>query len=223
MGIKPLQLFGVKGGRCAVQAGSVEQVNQLVHGENFLISVRPAKTDQVIDQSLRQKPVLFVFDHGACPMTLGEFLPVRPEYHGYMAKRGEIKAQGLIQQYLLGGVGNVIVAAQHMGHAHVMIIHHHGHIVCGHPVRPAQHHVVQLGHIHGDMSFNHVIEDNTPFIWNAETNNPAFPGAKPPFTAPSIITRLLSLGPGYLTHGLHLFRGTVAPVSVPACKKLVHI
>ncbi|MNQ93829.1 hypothetical protein D3C85_1093110 [compost metagenome] len=52
-------------------------------------------------------------------------------------------AERVIDQALAGGVVQVVVAANDVGHAHVVIVHHHGQIVGGGAVRAQDDQIVQ--------------------------------------------------------------------------------
>ena len=76
MGVDPLQLGRVEGGGSGVEAGTVEEFDELFLGEDLLVAVGPAQTHQIVDQSLGQQAVVLVFDDGAGSVTLGELLAV---------------------------------------------------------------------------------------------------------------------------------------------------
>ena len=82
MGVEPQELVGIESGSGTVQVLSIKKINEFLHGEQFLIPVRPAEADEAVDQRVRQEAVILVLHHGTRAVTLGKLLAVLAEDHG---------------------------------------------------------------------------------------------------------------------------------------------
>ena len=71
---------------------------------------------------------------------------------------GDLPAEGLIQQVIFGGRGQVLGPPYHVGDAHEMVVHHVGEIIGGQAVGLEEDLVVQLGVVHGDVPVHRVVE-----------------------------------------------------------------
>ena len=83
--------------------------------------------------------------HRERPVALGEPLAVGSHHQRDVgeARRGE--AQRPVQQELAGGRGEQVVAAEHVGHLHGGVVHHHGELVGRDPIGPGDHEVPHRG------------------------------------------------------------------------------
>ena len=140
-----------------------------------------------------------------------------------MAEGGHLEAEGVVEQNLLGRVGNMVVAAEHMGHAHVMVVHHHGEVVGGHTVGTAEHHVVKFGNIHGNGALHHVVEHDAALVGHAQAHHAAGTCGKASVAALAVVAGLFPSGAGHFTHGFHFFGRAVAPVGMTGFQKPVDI
>ena len=140
-----------------------------------------------------------------------------------MAEGGHGQAQGFVDEDLAGGVGHMVVTADDVGDAHLVVVHHHGHVVGGHAVGATDDHVVQLAHVHGDAALDHVIEHDLAGLGGLEAHAAAFAGAQVAFTAAAVVAGLQALGAGFFAHGFHFLGGAGAPVGVAGLQQLVHI
>ena len=67
MGVEPQELVGIESGSGTVQVLSIKKINEFLHGEQFLIPVRPAEADEAVDQRVRQEAVILVLHHERAP------------------------------------------------------------------------------------------------------------------------------------------------------------
>ena len=73
------------------------------------------------------------------------------------ANCGKFGSQGLIDQDLPGGIGNMIVPPDDMGNGHGDVIHHHCEVIGGDAIGPHDDQVVQFGVVKGDGAFGQVV------------------------------------------------------------------
>ena len=202
---------------------AVEELDELLQAEDLLIAVGPAEADQIVDQGLGQQAVLLVLDDGAGAVALGELGAVGAEDHGHVAEGWHLEAQRLVDEDLARGVGDVVVAADDVGDAHVVVVHHHGHVVGGRAVGAADDHVVELGNVDADAPFDHVVEDHLALQGTFEAHAAAFAGAEAELAAVGVVAGLEAEALGALAHGVDLLRRAGAPVGVARLEQLVHV
>ena len=227
VGVQPFQLLQVKDRGRVAQVVRAEQADEFLAGEDLLVAAAPAQPRQIVHQGLGQVAQLPVLHHRERAVALGQLGLVRAQDHGHMAEARHVPAQGLVQQYLARGVGHVVVAAQHVGHAHGVVVHHHGQVVRGRAVAAAQDHVVQLGVLHRRGALDHVVKGRDPVLGALEPHHPPIraPGSwsETQLAAAAVVLGLSALGPGLCAHGLHLVRGAPAPVGAACGQQLVDV
>ena len=149
--IQPLELFQVKDGGAQGNPRNVKLVKHLLQGK-FLLPVRqaPAHERQVVHQRLRQKAHLPVEgDAGGVP-ALGELALVRIAQERQVDEPGHWPAKGLVEQQVLGDGAEPFLAANDVGDAHQVVVHHHRQMIGGHGVRLQQHLHVHLRPVYLD-------------------------------------------------------------------------
>ena len=77
-------------------------------------------------------------------MALAELLAVGAQNHGEVGEGGNLVAEGLEHEHLARGVGEVVVAADDVGHAHLAVVDDGGEVVGGRAVGAHEDHVVKL-------------------------------------------------------------------------------
>ena len=91
-------------------------------------------------------------------MALGHLVLSVPHDGGAVDIGGDLPAEGLVQQVILGGGGQVLAAPDHMGDAHQVVVDDVGEVIGGQAVPLQQHLVVQRAVVHGDVAENGVVE-----------------------------------------------------------------
>ena len=91
-------------------------------------------------------------------MALGHLVVLVPHDGRAVDVGGDLPAEGLVQQIVLGRGGQVLAAPDHMGDAHEVIVHHVGEVVGGQAVPLQQHLIVQSLVLHGDVTEGHIME-----------------------------------------------------------------
>ena len=124
MAIEPVELIEVEDGRAGRNALERKSAGELREGESLSFAVRSAQAEQrkVVDQRLGQIAKLTEGRDGGCAVTLGEALAVRAEDGGEVGELRDGPAKGLVDGYLLWGVGDVIVAADDVGDGHEGVV-----------------------------------------------------------------------------------------------------
>ena len=71
-----------------------------------------------------------------------------------MRQNRHVPAHRVIDHHLAAGVVEVVIAADHMGHAHIVIVDHNSQHIDGRAVRAQQDHVVKLVIDHGHVALH---------------------------------------------------------------------
>ena len=91
-------------------------------------------------------------------MALGHLVLSVPHDGGAVNIGGDLPAEGLVQQVILGGGGQILAAPHHMGDAHQVVVDDVGEVIGGQTVPLQQHLIVQRAVVHGDVPENGVVE-----------------------------------------------------------------
>ena len=100
-------------------------------------------------------------------MALAHLVVLVPHDGGAVDVGGNLPAEGLIEQIVLGGGGEIFAAPDHVGDAHEVVVHHVGEVVGGQAVPLQEHLVVQGLVLHGDVAKAHVVEGGGPLLGDA--------------------------------------------------------
>src|SRR5690606_11819191 len=136
-----------------------ELLDELVEREDLLlVVVGPSHAHEEVDHRLGQIAEVAILGdrHGA--VALRELPSARREDERYVrvARHGE--TERLEKQDLLRRVRQVILAANHMGDLHVVIVRDDGEVIDGRSVRARDHHVVDVLMVDGDGAADQVVE-----------------------------------------------------------------
>ena len=91
-------------------------------------------------------------------MPLAHLIMLIPHDGGAVDIGGDLPAEGLIEQVVLGSGGEVLAAPDHVGDAHEVIVHHVGKVVGGQAVPLQQNLIVQGLVFYGDVPEGNVVE-----------------------------------------------------------------
>ena len=119
------ELGQVETRRRAADALEVEPVDRLFRGNDLGVAVAPAQAQQIIAHRLGQMPMIAIGVDAQRAVAFRSLAPSAPWISGIWAKSGGVQPQALVELDLPEGVGEMVVAADHMGDAHVVIVDHH--------------------------------------------------------------------------------------------------
>ena len=131
----------------------------------------PAQPQQVVAQRRRQEAHVAIGVDAQRPVTLAELGAVGPVDQrnvGIDRLRPAHRADDL---ELAEGVVEMIVAADDMGHAHVVIVDDDGQHVGRRAVGAQQDHVVELGVLDRDLALHRVLDDRLPGLRRLEAHD----------------------------------------------------
>ena len=193
--------------------------------ENLVVAVAPAEPREIIAHRVRQ------IAHGAVgldterAMPLGELGAIRPVDQRNMREGRNVPAHGVIELRLPRRVGEVVVAADNMGDAHVVIVDHDGEHVGRRAVRAQQHHVVEVLVGPGDMALHAVCDGGLALARRLEPHGiTAYPWANPSTPCRARCRRSRRRAPsfiGALAHGGKLLWRRIAAIGLASLQHLV--
>ena len=157
------QLLHIKDGRALGDAGNIKDLYQLLQREDLPIPLgAPAQQGDVVEDGRSQKAHLHQILIGGVAVALGELVGGIPHDGCAVDILGDLPAEGLIQQVVLGGGGKIFVAADDVGDAHGVVVHHVGKVVGGHPVPLDEDLIIQRAAIDGHIAVHLIVEGHGP-------------------------------------------------------------
>ena len=150
-------------------------------------------------------------------MAFGEFLSVGAVDQRYMGEAGRLPAQCLEKPGLPGCVGQMIVAANDMGDAHVMVVDHDRMHIGRRPVAAQQDHVVELAVRHAHRSLHQIVDDGFAVQWRLQADYRIDVGRRVGRVAvapPAVIADRAAFAFRRLAHLRQFFGRTIAPVGL---------
>ncbi|OIQ70399.1 hypothetical protein GALL_479880 [mine drainage metagenome] len=152
------QLVVVHPGGAAVDVDDVEQPDGFLASDNLQIAVGPAQPHQIVAQRVGQEALFLELQRELRAVAFGQFLAVRAVDHRQVGPDRNLPAHALIDLGLAGGVVQVVVAADHVGDPHVVVIDDHGEVIGRRAVRAQQDQVVEILVLEGHVAL-HLVGD----------------------------------------------------------------
>ena len=162
--VGPQHLVEVQRRGGLVDVVDVEQLRHLLDRENLLVAVRPAEPSEVVEQPLGQEAVVAVLQHAHRAVALRQLGAVGAEDHRHVRVGRRLDAERAQHLDLARRVVDVVVAADHVRDAHVVVVHHDAEIVGRRAVRARDDQVVELAAVERDRAVDHVVHDHLPFV-----------------------------------------------------------
>ncbi len=168
--VDPAHLLEIEHARRLADRLDVEGGDQLVAREDLLITVRPAETREVVDETGRQEAEVAIRGDGHRPVALAEPRLVGAENQRHVAERGQVVAERLIEQDLARGVREMIVAADDVRDAHLRVVDDDTEVVGRGAVGAQNDEIVELGVLEDDGPFDEIVDDGFAVLRPAETH-----------------------------------------------------
>ena len=191
--VEPLGLFKVEAGAGFHYALQREGLHQFRQGEEFLLGARvPAEHGQQVDEGFRIVAVLAV---AAGDFAVGRHPLQREDGESHLVavplaqlalsvgleqqrEVGEVRArvlpsEGFVEQVVQGEGGEPLLAADHVGHLHQVVVHDVGQVVGGKFVGLLPEHlIIQRAGVDGDMAADQVVHLHQPVRIDLEADGP---------------------------------------------------
>jgi len=181
-GVEIGQLLDVENSGGLGDTGDVEHLHQLVQREDLLLGEfalgRPAQQRHIVQNGVRQEALSLQILVGGIAVALGHLVVLVPHDGRAVDVGGDLPAEGLVQQIVLGCGGQVLAAPDHVGDAHEVIVHHVGEVVGGQAVPLQQHLIVQSLVLHGDVTEGHIMEGGGALVGDPLTDHVGLTGSQ---------------------------------------------
>ena len=144
VGVDVGQLVEVQPGRRLADAVEVEPLLRLLVAEQLVVAVGPAQPGQIVAHGLGQIAHLGVLMDRLGAVAFRQLGAVGAVDQRDVGEGRPGPAQRVVDQALARGVVQVVVAADDVGHAHVVVVDDHGQIVGRRAVGAQQDQIVQI-------------------------------------------------------------------------------
>ena len=174
-GIEVVQLGPVENSRRLGDTGDVEGAGQALQVKDLLLRQlplgAPAQQGHIVEDGLRQIALGLQVLVGGVAVALGHLVLGVPHHRGAVHIGGHLPAEGVIQQVILRGGGQILAAPDHMGDAHQVVVDDVGEVIGRQTVPLHQHLVVQGAVFHGDVAENGIMEGGDALRRDALTDD----------------------------------------------------
>ncbi len=158
MAVQRLELDEVEARRRAADGVEAERVDHLLRREHLLVAMSPTQAHEVVPQRFRQE------SHGAVgldaerAMAFRQLRAVGPVDERDVRHHRHLPAHRRVDLRLARGVGEMVVAADDVGDAHVVVVDDHRQHVGRRAVGAQQHEVVEIAVRPGDAALHLVVD-----------------------------------------------------------------
>ena len=156
--VEAFQLGEIEARRRAADLRQVEGRDHLLGREDFLVAMAPAEPHQIVAHRRRQVAHGPVGIDAERAVALGKLRAVRPVDQRDVRHHRHRPAERLVDLGLPRGVVEVVVAADDVGHAHVVVVDHHRQHVGRIAVGAQQHEIVEVLVLPGDAALDLVLD-----------------------------------------------------------------
>ena len=142
--VQPVELLEVEDARRLADVVEVEGGDEFLAREDLLVAVRPPEPGEEVDQRIGVVAEFPVGRDRSRGVALGEPCPVHAEDLRQVGEARQRRAERAVDVDLLGRVGEVVVAADHVGNRHVGVVHRDAEVVGRRAVAARDHEVLDL-------------------------------------------------------------------------------
>eukprot|EP00958_Prasinococcus_capsulatus_P024870 scaffold3981_cov302-Prasinococcus_capsulatus_cf.AAC.2 len=135
LAVHPAELDVVEDGGALGDAIQGEALDELVDGEDLLLrAVVPSEQRKEVEHGLVHVAQVVELPHRGGAVALGQLAAVGREDERDVRKLRALEAQGVVEESLAEGVGEVLLGADDVADAHERVIDGHAEVVHGHAV-----------------------------------------------------------------------------------------
>lgn len=157
VGVEPLQLGGVEAGVAGVDLAGVEELDEGLAIELFGFGAGcPAEEAKVVEDGFGEVAFVGVAGDGGAFVALAHFGAAGVQNEGDVSVGGRVFAEGFEEVDVLPGVGEVVLAPEHVGDAHFDVVHDVDEVEDVAAVGAAEGHVGLFGGGEFDIAANEV-------------------------------------------------------------------
>ena len=200
--------------------GEIKRLNHFRRGKKLAVALAPAEPHQIVAQRLGQIPKRPVGINAQRAMALRQFGAIRAMDQRDMRHARCLPAKGLIDVCLARRVGQMVVAADDLRHAHVVVVHHNRQHVGRVAVGAQQHKIVEVFVGPGDAALHLVVNNSVALLRRAQPHHGLDAGRRlggVAVTPAAIVAPRLALRPGGLAHLVKFLLRSIAEIGLAAC------
>ena len=171
MGVDAVEPSRVEARRATVDVDDVEPLDRLLDRDDLLVAMAPAKAHQIIAQRLGQVAHLAIGLDPDRAVALRQLRSIGPMDQRDMGEFRGRPVERAVDLGLAEGVVEMVVAADHMGDAHVVIVDDHRQVVGRRPVGAQQDQIVEFGILDGDLALHQVMDRRRAVLRRAQADH----------------------------------------------------
>ena len=118
----------------------------------------PAETHEIVYECVWQKPHVPIGGHGHGAVAFAQPAAIAAKHHGYMTERRQGGLKSAVEQELLGGIHDVIVAANDRVDIHGNIVDDDDKIIRGGTVAAANNKVILFIVLENNITLDHIFD-----------------------------------------------------------------
>ena len=209
MGVEVHQPVEIEPRGAAPDTVEVEPGDRLVAADDFVVAMAPAQAQQAVHHRIGQDSQLAIGLHAERAVPLRQLGAVGAVDQRDMGIDRRLPAEGAEELGLAERVVQMVVAADRMGDAHLVVVDHDGEHVGRRAVAPEQHHVVELAVGNPDGPLYRVLDRRLPLARRLEADRRVYAGRRVAGVAvapASVVEHRPAFGLGPLAHFGELLR-----------------
>jgi hypothetical protein len=168
-----------------------------------------------------RKALVAILQHAHGAVALRKLGAVRSQDHGYVRVDRRLDAQRAQHVDLARRVVDVIVAADDVRDAHVVVVDHDAEIVGRRAIRARDDQVIELAAVEHDRAVHDIVDDDAAGVGIAEAHDGRDTGnGRGPRAATAVVARFLLARSLRRTHGIELLLAAIAMVGTAVAQEL---
>ena len=223
MRVDAVELGLVEPRGAAPDIGDVEPVYRILGRDDLVVAVAPAEPQQVIAQRLRQIAEFAVLLDADRAVALRHFRAVGAVDQRHMRELRHLPVERAVDLRLAERIVQVVVAADHVRHAHVVVIDDNRQIVGRRAVGAQQDQVVEFGVRDRDLALHEIADRRRAVLRRSEPDHRRDAGRRLGGIAVApgaVIAHRALFGARLLAHRFEFGRGAVAMIGAAARQQL---
>jgi hypothetical protein len=178
--IHPRKLVLVEHTGAVGDGRQLEAACELIERQHlFALSRRPSNEREIVRQCFRQITLRSKFRDGRRAMPFRQRRVIGAHDEREVRKGRRRPAERLVQQHLSRGIGDVILAADHVRDLHQRIVDHDGKVVGRYAIGPQQHGIADDLRMKSHFAADDVVEHHVAIRRHTKSDGGRFAGREP--------------------------------------------
>ncbi len=225
MAVHILELDEIEARRRTADRRKIKSLDHLLSREEFLVAVAPTEPQEIVAQGVRQIAHRAIGVDAERAMALRKLGAVRPMDQRNMRHDRRLPTERLIDLQLTRGVGQMVVAANDLRDAHVVIVDDDGEHIGRRSIRAQKDKIVEVLVGEGDAALYFVVDDSLALLLGAQTYDRLDAGRRLGriAVAPApVVAHRPTLGAGPLAHFAQLVGAGVTAIGAAGGEQALH-